>query len=292
MLLASNLVPPRRCSLAYGTPLQIHRAQYDVPFPTVNDLCAESASPDHRAAASVFIALATLTEVLACYLEHVYNVAKDSSHSNDPPAIELEQTLGEWEESLSDDIRRFVLRGTNLDVPGAANFRLAYLAVKLLLRRIQIDLNKRSMEVEDDTSPFYHHAQRAAEEIVLLVQELNETQLRGFWIPVHAFSLTSATTFLLRSGLRGKSQHRTRPLRIARDMAKTLQAHRRNFDWDLADDCLCHCVGLIEKVAMTEGDGDVSLHGIPDFSDNLDIDASVLEDLFFDTPVFTERFEF
>lgn len=292
MLLASNLVSPNRCSLAYGTPLQIHRAQYDVPFPTVNDLCAESASPDHRAAASVFVALATLTEVLACYLEHVYSVAKDSSHSGEPLAIELEQTFGEWEESLSDDIRQFVLRGTNLDVPGSANFRLAYLAVKLLLRRIQLDLTKRAMDVEDDTSPFYLHAQRAAEEIVLLVQELDETQLRGFWIPVHAFSLTSATMFLLRSGLRWKNQHRNRPLRIARDMAKTLQAHRRNFDWDLADYCLDHCGDLIEKISMTEGDGDVSLNGIPDFSDNRDIDAFVLGELFFDTSVFTERFEF
>ncbi|KAL4865299.1 hypothetical protein BDV12DRAFT_174822 [Aspergillus spectabilis] len=222
------VIQDRWCSLAYGTPLQVHRAQYDVPFPSVDDICPNPTPSHERAAASIFVALTTLTDVLARYLEHVYSVSRTPLQSPEMSELDLEQILRDWEESLSDDVRHLVLRGIHLDIPGAANFRLAYLAVKLLLRRLQLNMSRASLQVEDDTaSPYYMHAQRAAEEIAYLVQELNEAQFRGFWIPVHAFSLTSATMFLLRSGLRMRSESRNSPLRIARDMVNTLQAHRR-----------------------------------------------------------------
>lgn len=207
--------------------------------------------------------------------------------------MDLEQILSDWEETLSDEIRRIVLRGTHLDVPGAANFRLAYLAVKLLLRRIQLNLTKGSGQVEDDVaSPFYMQAQRAAEDIAHLVQELDEKQFSGFWIPVHAFSLTSAAMFLLRSGLRLRQQNRNMPLRTAREMINTLQAHRRNFDWDLADNCLAHCGDLVEKIGMGETDSDVPAPDLPDFSEDLDLDPLVLEDLFFGSSGFADGLGF
>lgn len=206
--------------------------------------------------------------------------------------MDLERILSEWEESLSDDIRRLVLRGTRLDVPGAANFRLAYLAVKLLLRRIQLDLCKNSAQVEDNTAELYHmNAERAAEEIAHLVQELDETQLRGFWIPVHAFSITSAAMFLLRNGLRARHQNHNTSLKIAKDMINTLQSHRRNFDWDLADNCLAHCGELVEKIGAGQVDNDSSIPEIPDFSENWDIDPSVLDELFFGITGLAEGFD-
>lgn len=276
--------------MAYGTPLQVHRAQYDVPFPSIEDLYASTATPYQKGAASVFIALTTLTDVLARYLEHVYSVSKDFPPSN---AHDLEQMLSDWEESLSDDIRRIILRGTHLDIPGAANFRLAYLAVKLLLRRIQLDLNKSSqLAAEDDTkAPFYKHAQRAAEDIAHLIQELDATQLNGFWIPVHSFSITSATMFLLRSGLRMKDKSRNIPIKIARDMINVLHTHRQNFDWDLADNCLTYCGELVERIGTAETDFDLSAPDFPDFSENLDIDPSILEELFFGISGFPQGFE-
>ncbi|KAJ5386873.1 hypothetical protein N7509_009414 [Penicillium cosmopolitanum] len=283
-----------RCSLAYGTPLQVHRAQYDVPFPTIEDLCHPTAEPYQKGAASVFIALTTLTDVLARYLEHVYSVSKEFPHSN---AHTLEQILSDWEESLSDDIRRIVLRGTHLDIPGAANFRLAYLAVKLLLRRIQLDLNKGSnLTAEDDTkAPFYMQAQRAAEDIAHLIQELDATQLNGFWIPVHSFSITSATMFLLRSGLRMKDQGRNMPLSIAKDMINVLLTHRQNFGWDLADNCLEDCGELVEKIGMAVADSDLPVGtagpDFPDFSEDLDINPAILEELFFGISGFPQGFE-
>lgn len=259
----------------------MHRAQYDVPLPAVEDICLNSATSSDRAAASVFVALSSLTDVLARYLEHVYSVSRDFPQSTETSEMNLEHTLREWEESLGDDVRHIVLRGVHLDIPGAANFRLAYLAVKLLLRRIQLNMNKRSLQVEDDmVSPFYMHAQRAAEDIAYLVQELDESQFHGFWIPVHAFSLTSATMFLLRSGLRMRNESRNMPLKIARDMLNALQAHRQNFDWDLADNCLTNCGELIDRIGMTENNNNTVPHEFLGIPENLDIEPAVLEELF------------
>lgn len=288
--LVSNHLTLRRCSLAYGTPLQVHCAQYDVPHPSVDDICSTAASAYHRAAASIFVALTTLTDVLARYLEHVYHVSKTYPQSSVSP-VDLERMLSEWEESLSGDIRRIVLRGTHLDTAGAANFRLAYLAVKLLLRRIQLALHKSTMQVEDDTgSPFYIQAERAAEDIAHLVQELDETQLRGFWIPVHAFSLTSASMFLLRSGLRKRNQNRNTPLGIAREMIDTLRRHRQVFDWDLSDHCLGHCGELIERIGMADSDSDMTFPGLSGLSDDFDVDTSILDELFLGVAGFSEGF--
>lgn len=204
----------------------------------------------------------------------------------------LERTLGEWEESLSGDIRRLALRGTRLDVPGAANFRLAYLAVKLLLRRIQLDLCKNAAQAVDDATELYHmNAERVAEEIAHLVQELDESQLRGFWIPAHAFSITSATMFLLRNGLRGRHQSHNTSLKIAKDMIKTLQSHRRNFDWDLADHCLTHCSELVDKIGRDQDDNDTFMPEIRDPSENWDIDPSVMDELFFGVTGLAEGFD-
>ncbi|KAE8380956.1 fungal-specific transcription factor domain-containing protein [Aspergillus bertholletiae] len=285
------VIHDRWCSLAYGTPLQIHRAQYDVPFPTMDDLCSPNASHSHIAASLVFLPLTTLTEVLGTYLQHVYRVSESSPCPTESSSVDLERLLTDWEESLSDDIRRIVLRGTHLNAPGAANFRLAYLAVKLLLRRIQLDLDADTMQGDDETaSPFYTLAQRAAEEIVHLVEELDESHFRGFWIPVHAFSLTSATTFLLRSGLRRRNAHPNSPLTLAKRMITTLRSHRSNFSWDLADNCLTTCSDLVEKLSSTES-GDDSLAAVPDFQDLDFYNASVLDELLIALPRLTDTID-
>lgn len=278
----------RWCSLAYGTPLQVQRAQYDVSLPSVNDICSVDASSDHQVAASIFIALLGLTDVLARYLEHVYIVSKDSASLEYSP-FDLEQFLSEWEESLTGDIRLLILRGTNLDGPGAANLRLAYLAVKLLLRRIQLDLDENYVQAEDTSSLFYVKVQRAAEDIAHLVQELNESQLRGFWIPVHSFSINSAMMFLLRSGLRMKDQNHNNPLKTAKDMITKLQVHHQSFDWELGADCLAHCSDLVERIAVNNPQINPGppIEDPSYLSDHLDIDPSVLDDIFVGIPGFS-----
>ncbi|KAL2361637.1 hypothetical protein RJZ56_005475 [Blastomyces dermatitidis] len=227
------VVHDRWCSLAYGTPMQIHRAQHDVPIPNAEDLCPPGASPSSIAATSVFISLITLTDVLGRYLEYIYHVAKSSPDPFEISATNPKLLLGKWEQTLSDDIRKAVMRGTHLDAPGAANLRLSYLAVKLLLWRIRLDRDRGPLPVEETFDcPFYLRAQRAAEDIVHFVQELDESHCRGFWIPANGFTLTSAMSFLLRSALRSRNSsahNNNTPLKLARDMIDALQHPRRDF---------------------------------------------------------------
>ncbi|OJD28515.1 hypothetical protein ACJ73_00079 [Blastomyces percursus] len=277
------VVHDRWCSLAYGTPMQIHRAQHDVPVPNEEDLCPPGASPSHIAATSVFISLITLTDVLGRYLEYIYHVAKSSPDPFEISATDPELLLGEWEETLNDDIRKAVMRGTHLDAPGAANLRLSYLAVKLLLRRIQLDRDRDPLPAEEVFDcPFYLRAQRAAEDIVHFVQELDESHCRGFWIPANAFTLTSATSFLLRSALRprnsGAHNNNNTPLKLARDMIDALQHHRRDFSWDLADNCLGNCSDMLEKIEA--GINNNSGPPIPNCEEYPYVDMSVLDSLF------------
>ncbi|KAI2830845.1 transcriptional regulator family: Fungal Specific TF [Aspergillus niger] len=283
-----------RC-LAYGTPLQVHRAQYDVPFPTMEYLCSSSARPSQEAAASIFIAFTTLTEVLGQYLEYIYHVSSPVRKT----ITSLSHLLTNWEGSLDINTRHIIHRGTDLSTPGAANLRLAYLSVKLLLRRIALDMDDEHTETsnfdngnDSNCSSFsFTQVERTAEEIVHLVKELDEQQLRGFWVPVQAYSLTSATTFLLRSGLRRVKSHSANsdsnpPLDLAKEMVATLQSHRQQFGWDLGDDCLAKCADLVERVASLESDGmSLSLNEeLSDPSHVLDIDTSILDEVFWDMP--------
>lgn len=242
MLLFDGGADFSRCSLAYGTPPLIHRAQHDVPIPTAEDLYSPGAPNDQIFAASCFVAFTTLTEVLGHCLEHVY-------HLKDPPSpFGLEDLLTNWEDSLNDNLRRLVIRGTGLVGPGAANLRLAYLSVKLLIRRSQFNFDKISRQIDDTESLYYRQARSVSEEIVDFVRELDESHFQDFWIPLNAYTITSATTFLLRSALNSRGLARNAPLRLAKAMIQTLQSHRDEHAWDLADNCLSNCSDLVEKI--------------------------------------------
>ena len=211
----------RRCSLAYGTPPLIRRTQHDVPILTTEDISNPGALSDHIFAASCFVALTTLTEVLGHCLEHVYHLGKDFSKPEASP-FDLENLLTNWEDSLNDDLHRLVIRGTNLVGPGAANLRLAYLSVKLFIRRSQLDWDKISLQIGDVDSQHYIQARKVSEDIVDFVRELDETHFRGFWIPPNAYSLTSATTFPMRSALNSRGLVRNSTLKLVRVMISTL----------------------------------------------------------------------
>jgi hypothetical protein len=98
----------------------IHRAQHDVPVFTPQDLWNSDASSDQTFAASYFVALATLTEVLGRCLKQVYNLERDFSKVQESSPFDLEILLAKWEDSLNDELRRLVIRGTRLIGPGAA----------------------------------------------------------------------------------------------------------------------------------------------------------------------------
>ncbi|OBR03418.1 Fungal specific transcription factor domain-containing protein [Colletotrichum higginsianum IMI 349063] len=259
-------------SLAYGTPPQIKRYQYDVPDPSLEYLTTQDATDAQRQAASVFMALVTLTGVLDKFLDHVYDLNQErDQQTSGRTSLDLELSLGQWEDSLGDDVRRIVTRGNDLRAPGAANLRLAYLSTKLLRRRIELDIEK-----QDDNSTTgataaaqaaaavpgdaltnrYIQVRRAAEEIVLLVQELEEDHLGDFWLPVSAFAFTSATTFLLRCALETENTAgglaQSASLKLAKDLVDALQAHQRDAGWDLGDLCLAQYAEVVERLLAAE----------------------------------------
>jgi hypothetical protein len=266
--------------LAYGTPLQIHHAQHDVPVPAVKDVAETDVGLAQNLSSSIFIAFITLTEVLGRYLEHIYHVSKDF-----PPlpvsTSDFEILLSSWEGKLTDEVRRIVIRGTDINATGAPNLRLAYLAVKLLLKRIQLDLDRVGQPVKQDTdSQYFFQAQRASEEMVHLVQELNHFHLCGFWLPVLAFSLTSATTFLLKASLQSVSETgiQTPSFRMARDMVDTLRRHRRDCSWDLANHCLETCSDIVEKIGNWCESSSWTFTDDSGFLDLMSLDLSALDE--------------
>ncbi|KAK4902719.1 hypothetical protein LTR27_000658 [Elasticomyces elasticus] len=234
-------------SLAYGTPPHVHHSQCDVPTPTAEDIFGTSASSDRMAAAECFVALITLTQVLSHCLEHVYKL--ESFVTNTDLRPDLDSLLVIWEDSLpTDELRRSVLRGTKLNAPGTANLRLAYLSVRLLICRSRLSHDNNSKEDIDS-----HHniqARRVCEDIVHLVQELDEACLADFWIPLNAHALTSATTFLMRTALRSKDSVRNPSLKLARTMIDTLQWYRRQYEWDMAENCIANCGDILDKIEL------------------------------------------
>ena len=162
--------------------------------------------------------------------------------------FDLERLLTDWEDSLDENLRRLVIRGTGLVANGAANLRLSYLSVKLLIRRSQLQFDKLALQINDIDSVYYVQARRVCEEIVDFVRELDEDHCRDFWMPPNAYTLTSATTFLIRCALTSRGPSNNPSLKLARAMIDALQAHRKNYAWDVADNCLETCSDLIEKI--------------------------------------------
>jgi hypothetical protein len=189
-----------------------------------------------------------LTDVLDHCLEHVYNIRIETQG----PTRNLELDLNKWVDSLTGDIRKIIIRGSNLNIPGASNLRLAYLATRLLLRRIDLDKERNSQKANpEQMANRIMEARRTAEDIVVLVQELGEAQLGDFWLPVVAFTFSSTVTFLIRCALETEQQAglaHSASLRMASDFLDALRSHQRNFGWDLADICLAQHSDVIEKL--------------------------------------------
>lgn len=189
-----------------------------------------------------------LTDVLDHCLEHVYNIRIESQN----PTRNLELDLNKWVDSLTGEIRKIIIRGSNLDIPGASNLRLAYLATRLLLRRIDLDRERQAQDPNPEAmANRTMEARRTAEDIVVLVQELGEAQLGDFWLPVAAFTFSSTVTFLIRCALeteQGAGLTESGSLRMASDFLDSLRSHQRNSGWDLADICLAQHSEVVERL--------------------------------------------
>lgn len=235
---------------------------------------------DFKAAASVFIALFGLTEVLDHYLQHLYCV-----HQNKTVEMaKLEFILNQWIDKLDAEVRRIITRGTHLDLPGGANLRLAYLATQLLLRRIELE---NDTEKGDIDSPIlanrYMQVRRTAEEIVMLVQELHEDQLRDFWLPMSAFVFPSTTTFLLRCALETENSQaavaQSSSVKLAWDLLKALRGHQEQMGWDIGEICLAQYEGIVQRLMAPPKPGEPHL-SIPGLQEMALQDCEFIGELF------------
>lgn len=278
---ATTLTPPR-ISLAHGTPPHIARAQYDVPPPTLEYLCEGNPSEERVRTASVFIALAGLTDVLDRHLQHVYRVGRDRSWDT----TNLELSLNNWVESLTGSTRLIIIRGSHLDMAGAANLRLAYLTTRLLLQRIELESDKQTYGPgEERLMNRYIQARRTSEEILMLVQELQPRQLGDFWLSVSAFAFPATVNFLLRCALETESSPaslaQSTSFRIARDLIATLRSHQEKSGWDLADVCLAQHAEVVDKVlGGVAPDEQGAGGGMAEIQDFVMPDASIIDQFF------------
>jgi hypothetical protein len=269
-----------RSSLAYGTPPHIRRTQYDVPLPIPEYL---SDWERDREANAVFIELMNLTDVLDYCLEQVYNIRIE----NQGPSRNLELELNRWVDSLTGDIRKIIIRGSNLDIPGASNLRLAYLATRLLLRRIDLDRERQAPDSNaEQMANRVMEARRTAEDIVVLVQELREAQLGDYWLPVVAFTFSATVTFLIRCALETEQAAglaQSGSLRMANDLLTALRSHRKNFGWDLGDICLAQHSDVIDKLLRSEPPVENSGETNAELRQPFVPDMAFLDDLFTST---------
>ncbi|KAF4447516.1 putative transcriptional regulatory protein C25B8.11 [Fusarium austroafricanum] len=276
------LVHDKWLSLSHGTPPLISPTLNDVPKPLVENLCEEDSSSDRVLKATVYIALVSLTEVLDLHLRHVHHSslsdeARDTTH--------LELALNNWVEDLSDNIRRIVVRGTNLRIPGAANLRLSYLTVKLLLQRIELEAEKRIRDAGDSRLlNRYMQARRTAEDILILTQELQPEHLADCWLPSAGFAFSTTISFLLRCALETENSTsglvQSSSLKIASDLLSTLREHKEKHSWDLGDICLAQHADVVEKLRAMTPPEDASSEEPLDFSSFALPDSSFLDQLF------------
>ncbi|KAI1842058.1 hypothetical protein JX266_011709 [Neoarthrinium moseri] len=278
----SLLIHDKWSSLAYGTPSHIQRTQYDVPSPSAAYLQQHGGATGAANAVSVFVALFDLTtNVLDYYLQHLYRVDRERCGV----IGNLEFKLNRWVETLGADVRRIITRGTHLDLPGAANLRLAYLSTQLLLRRLELEDDREKHDADSDMlANRYMQVRITAEQIVLLVQDLRETNLGDFWLPVSNFVFPSTTTFLLRCALETESSQlglaQSSSLRLAWDLIVALRSHKDAYGWDLGDVCLAQHAEIIERLMLPYSTTSAPSMPWPELQEMAIPDASFIDQLF------------
>ncbi|KAI1109202.1 fungal-specific transcription factor domain-containing protein [Nemania sp. NC0429] len=257
-------------SVTHGTPQQLRASQHDVPPPDLAVIADSGQDTDERATFTTFEALARLSPVIETYLDHVFDLHRPPGSGNARFGLLLEKALAQWEDHLPNGLRRAILRGTNLSIPGSANLRLSYLYIRLLIQKLGIDDIKQNEQVDsEDLEHRLLHARQTAENIVLFVQELNDVALRDFWLYFNAFALSGTVAFLFRCALESEQGvvglGQSRYLKLAWDLVETLQAHQRRMNWDIGNVCVAQYATILEKLVVTGGQPSEAMSDLQQF---------------------------
>ncbi|KAI9369129.1 fungal-specific transcription factor domain-containing protein [Aspergillus egyptiacus] len=244
------VVHDRWGSFGHGVPPHISRNQYDVPLPTVEVLVSPaSRSPERVRAAHCHIALCQLTEILGELLPLVYGLQQRPPRETTKKIRQIRTDLDVWEDSLPDWLRS-PLDSTEDRIAGICSLQLAFLAVKLLVGRVELnDVNNSETELPEARRYFQTECRKGAEEIVQFISSLREENFKEFWLPYSAFHLTSTATLLVRCALETSDPEVARTcLSNVESFRAILRRVRDEYDWDVADMCLDHCERILNRL--------------------------------------------
>ena len=120
-------------SMCYGTPPHIRLDQHDVPLPD------SSGAPDDDDELACFVNLCTLTEILNQILSSVYKLSSTGTRHSPLELFQHEHKLTMWLRDLSPALGIDPV-GESKWI-GGPSLHLSYLAVELLLRRLNLDVS-------------------------------------------------------------------------------------------------------------------------------------------------------
>lgn len=256
-----------------------------MPPPDLELLSCPNPTDQQRQIAEVYISLASLTEVLYEYLE----TAHRNNQSLESGMTYPRGRVWSWSESTTGRIRRIVLRGLDLDTPGAANLRLAFLSVQFLHCRIALEVARNNSERGQSGRLFdeYSQSRRAAEDIVVFVEELSPVQLQDIWLPEASFTLCFVMSFLIRAAIDLESTWPESPengaLSLARALMVALRGHKEKANWDIGDICVEQYSELLDWEMPPAADTDITTMSSEalDVLDALITDAALQDALLF-----------
>lgn len=130
-----------RASYGHGVPPQVWRNQYDVPLPTIDVLLPRGNSTQQRLrSAHCYIALCELTELLGDLLPLVYGLQPKHPKEVSKVLRRMRTDLDKWEDSLPEWLKHS--QNNNVaPVSGSSNLQLAFLAVKMLVCRVELQVS-------------------------------------------------------------------------------------------------------------------------------------------------------
>ncbi|KAF4958736.1 hypothetical protein FSARC_10927 [Fusarium sarcochroum] len=252
------LIHDRWSSFSCGTPPRIRSCQSNLPLPNLTLLSVSE--PSEQQKAEVYAALASLTEVLYYYLEEIHQLLSPTVSSSTP----LDNRARSWPETITGRIRRIVLRGLDMDTPGAANLRLAFLSIQFLHYRISLERSRcdDGEASSNRVKEIYIQTRRAAEDIVVFLEELSLVQLQDFWMPELASTLCFVMAFLIRATIEWEVVYAESTeigaLNLARTLIQTLRTHKQNGSWDIGYSCLEQYSELLEWLILQDASTGVS----------------------------------
>ncbi|KAH6724188.1 C6 transcription factor [Leptodontidium sp. MPI-SDFR-AT-0119] len=222
---------------------------YDVPIPSVEMLIPSgSVSVEHRRSSESFIALCHLSEILGQALPLIYDLEGQTQKDTSKFIRRIEADLDKWEDALPDYLSS---TSPNASISGSSSLRLCFLSLKMLICRIS--LHNVSQQGSTEAIEAYRFRQVesrcAAQAIVDFITSLKTFQLAEFWLPYTAYYLTSTITLLLRFAVETTEDSVAETCVSRVKMFTSWLRHAREVDdWDLAEDCLNNCEGIIARM--------------------------------------------